>query len=741
MSRRKRRPSSPGGWPWLFAVALFTGAALLFMVQPLAARLALPLVGGAPGTWTTCMLFFQAVLLAAYLYAHATTVWLGDRRQAVLHLVVLLLPALVLPLAWPARWSEPGSTPPALWLLIALAISVGLPFFAVATTSPLLQRWFSATGDPAGRDPYFLYSASNLGSLVGLLAYPFLMEPALDLPRQGWAWTSAYGVFVLLVAACAVHLWPSPKEQTKQPTTLAPTPAISWRRRLRWLLLAFVPSSLLLSVTTTITSDLAPVPLLWVSPLALYLLTFVLAFSRRPPVHAAFLARWLPLAALIVVIALLSEATEPAIVLVPLHLIVFTWAALFCHTSLAEDRPHASRLTELYLWIAVGGVLGGIVNGLVAPVLFRSLVEYPLVLVLLCALRPAPDKQCARPGWLDVALPAGLAAVTAALVLGAQRWGLPPGPQSVAIMFAVPTVVCYTFLAHPVRFALGLGALLLAGGLYHGVHGSTEFRDRSFFGTHRVTLDPTGQYRMLVHGNTVHGQQALSPARRHEPLTYYHRTAPIGKVFEALQANYRLGRVGVVGLGAGALCCYAQPGQEWTFFEIDSVVVTIACHSGLFTFWQDCAVRPELVEGDARLMLARSSARFDLLVIDAFSSDAVPIHLLTREALALYREHLTENGVLALNVSNRYLDLVTLLGDLAADARPAMACYVMEDRDLGDDERAAGKAPSQWVVLARDRKALAPVLRSGNWIAVKPRPGGPIWTDAYSNILGILKFG
>jgi hypothetical protein len=725
------------GLPILFAVTLFLSAALLFLLEPLVGRLVLPLLGGTPAVWNTCMVFFQAVLLAGYAYAHAAPARLGTRRHALVHLGVLLLPWLVLPVALPAGWPVPGSDTPFLWLLGLLLVAAGLPFFAVATSGPLLQRWFAATGHPDGHDPYYLYAASNLGSLLGLFLYPLVLEPTWPLAEQGRVWAGGYALFVLLAAACAVAVWRAPDPDPVEAPE-SPAPPLSWARRGRWLLLAFVPSSLMLSVTTYLTTDVAAVPFLWVLPLALYLLTFVHAFARRPLVSSRTLARGLPLQALVAVLALLTEATEPAPLLMALHLAVLFGVGLFCHGALAEDRPAAGRLTEFYLWLAAGGVLGGLFNALVAPLLFSSVIEYPLVLVLACALRP-PLAAGKPAGLRDVALPAAVGLLAAGLVLGSQRAGLPPGPASVALMFFVPLVLCYTFLARPIRFALGLGAILLAGTLYRGVHGTTEDRARSFFGIHRVTVDPTGSYRVLVHGNTVHGRQSLDPARRREPLTYYTLTGPIGRVFILLDQQRRLRRVGLVGLGTGSLCCYARDGQEWTCYEIDPVVVSIARDSGLFTYWRDSPAPPALVLGDARLQLARSGERYDLLVIDAFSSDAIPLHLLTREALALYRQHLAEGGVLAFNVTNRYLDLEPVLGDLAGAARPPLACLALDDRTLSDIERRAGKDTSHWVVLAEREETLAPLAVTASWYRVPARPGRRVWSDDFANLFDVLR--
>jgi hypothetical protein len=747
MTPGQRRGAPTWALPALFSLSLFVSAALLFAVELMVARLVLPPLGGTPAVWNTCMVFFQALLLAGYGYGHLGSQWLGDRRHAALHLAVLLLPFLVLPVALPSGWTPPGDSWPVPSLLAVLVVAVGLPFFAVSTSAPLLQRWFAATGHPSARDPYFLYAASNLGSMVGLLAYPTIIEPfSKGLAQQGRAWTAGYALFVVLATACAWTLWRPGKAKETMPVD--PAPAVAWKRRLRWVVLAFVPSSLMLSTTTYLTTDIAAVPLLWVGPLAVYLLTFVLAFARRQVVTPEILGRWLPLVALLAVLALLSEATEPAWVLMLLHMTCLFWVGLFCHTSLATDRPPAARLVEFYLWLAFGGVLGGAFNALLAPLLFSSLAEYPLVLVLACALRPTPrewqGEQTAAPRWLDWVLPGLLALVIGGAVIVAQRLRLEPGPLSLALVFGLPAVVCYTFLGRPLRFALGLAALLLAGTLFQGVYGATLYRTRSFFGVHRVTLDLTRSFRQLIHGNTIHGRQSLDPARRREALTYYHRRGPIGKVFTTMDKARRFRSVGVVGLGTGALCCYAHRGQRWTFYEIDPAVEEIACRSGYFTFWQDCiektGVVPKLVSGDARLTLAHERDKFDLLVIDAFSSDAIPVHLLTREALEIYRARLNEGGILAFNVSNRYLDLESVLGDLAATARPRMACMALQDLSPSERDSREGQSPSHWVVLAEDAETLDPLRHTAPWGVVKGRPGRRVWSDDYTNLIGALKW-
>jgi hypothetical protein len=752
----------------VFTAALFVSAFLLFLVQPMQARMVLPLLGGSPAVWNTCMVFFQAMLLCGYAYAHLLPSWFGTRWHAVLHLGVLATAALVLPIARPVDWVPPVEWTPVFWLLGLLLVTVGLPFFCLATSAPLLQRWFTATGHPTAHDPYFLYAASNLGSVVALLSYPAVVEPLFALASQSLLWAVGYGVFFVLTAGCAIAVWLAPSNTAAVadvPVPPAPAPVakpVTWLRRLRWVLLAFVPSSFMLSVSTYLTTDVAPIPLLWVLPLAVYLLTFVLVFARRPPIPHGLVLRWMPLVIIVALVLLLSEATEPLPLLLVLHLLTLYWVCMVCHGELARDRPPGRQLTEFYLLLSLGGVVGGLFNALVAPVIFWAITEYPLVLVLACVLRPrrtpAPKsapapamktrkaKAVPRPTSatnallvLDVALPVLLGCVTVALVLGFQSMHLDPGPVSVAAMFAVPLVFCYVLKDRPIRFALGVAAILLASGLYYGVRGKSEFAARSFFGAHRVTEDPLLHMRDLFQGTTLHGRQNLHRPR--EPLTYYHRTGPIGQVFRAFGVDSNVNRVAVIGLGCGTLSCFAEPGQEWTFYEIDPVVVDIASKSDLFTYFDECeratGLRPQIELGDGRLTLARANAKYDVLVIDAFSSDSIPLHLLTREALAIYLQHLSDDGVLAFHVSNTYVDLEPVLGDLAADAQPPLIC-LGQSYSTSPYEEAAGCIPSDWVVIVRQEAVRAKL--KGDWHQVEKRPGVRVWTDDYTNLLSAWRW-
>lgn len=733
----------------LFSLTLFVSSALLFAVQPMFAKMVLPTLGGTPATWITCMLFFQAALLAGYAYAHWSSERLGARRQSRLHLVLLVLPLLSLPIALPRGLGSPTGRPVG-WLLGVLAVAVGPSFLAVATTAPLLQRWFAATAHPHARDPYFLYRASNLGSVLALLAYPAVVEPRLRLATQGRAWSAGYAVLVALVALCALALWRSPTQGRTPAPDDEPAPTRSdqrpgWRRRLRWVAWAFLPSSLMLGVTTYITTDIAAVPLLWVLPLALYLLTFVVAFS---PTSLPWFGLVVVLQALLVlelVFLVILGITEPVGLLLALNLVVLLVSGLVCHGQLAADRPPARYLTEFYLWVAVGGVLGGLFNAVVAPLVFDSVAEYPLALVLACLLRPAPPVERgddsgqgaarARRRDLTVPLALGASAVIALWLLRALGVGV---VAARATVFGVSLLACLAFAARRLRLGLAVAALFLVAAIPVGEEATpTLFRERSFFGVVQVEHDRQAGLHRLVHGNTTHGAQSTHPARRREPLTYFARTGPVGQALTAIRREGARSRVAVVGLGSGSLACYGEAGERWTFYEIDPTVARVAGDPRLFTFLRDCPPTTDVVLGDARLSLAGApNSHFEVLVVDAFNSDAIPVHLLTREAMALYREKLTDHGFLAVHITNRYLDLRPVLGDLAADA--GLTALVREDRNVPEPERRAGKSASVWVVAARSPADLAPLDQDPRWQRLEPSASSSLWTDDFSNIVSVL---
>ena len=696
------------------------------LVQPLCARQVLLTLGGTPNVWNTCMVFFQAGLLLGYAYAHQSVRWFTNAGRVPIHITLLILAFCLLPVQLPGPDAPPEF--PTVWLLQTLAVGVALPFIAIAGCGPLLQRWFA---DGGFGNPYFLYVASSAGSFAGLLAYPFLIEPWLALQEQSewWRW----GCLALVVATvfCGLAVLPTRTHVAAVGSEADRTAAANWRQRLRWLVLATAPSSLLLSVTNYITTDIAAMPLLWVIPLALYLLTFTVVFSSRPVIPHALAVRCQPLAVLVLMLLLVREATEPFFLVLGLHLLGFFWLALLCHGELARTKPAPAHLTEFFFWLALGGALGGAFNTLAAPLLFSGYAEYPLMIAIAATLRPSADATT-RSRW-DWLIPVGLAGATLLLILVSGRLRLDP-TFNVFVVYLLPLIVCYLLQSWPLRFGLSVGAVLLASLLDPGVHGRASVRMRSFFGVHRVT-ELEGR-RRLVHGNTVHGEQFLTWARRREPLAYYHETGPIGQFLTALGNDTRLDRVGLVGLGAGSLATYAKPGQLWTFFEIDPAVVHIARDSDLFTFLRDSRGDIDCVLGDARLTLQASPRRFGVLVIDAFGSDAIPWHLLTREAMRLYQARLQDNGILAFHISNRYVDLEPMLANHAEEL--GLACTIAEDRDKETVAQHPGKLPSTWLFLAKEQ--LRFVGRPFKVHAGRPDPKLRPWTDDFANVLEVLRW-
>jgi SAM-dependent methyltransferase len=749
----------PGGRRWqtssiaAFSMAVFLSAALLFVVEPMFAKMALPLLGGSAAVWTTCLVFFQMTLLAGYAYAHVSMKLLGRRGQVAVHAAVLLAALALLPVHVPGGWTPPPQSNPVGWLLRLLLVAVGLPFFALSATTPILQKWFAQTAHPSSSDPYFLYAASNSGSLLGLLSYPFVLEPLLRLSDQSRLWAYGYGMFLLLVAGCILLLWLARREISAHASALPPDPRrreeeatldaekLTTRRRLHWVALAFVPSSLMLGVTTALTTDVPAIPLFWVLPLALYLLSFVAVFARRPWFSHLWVSRRLPVLILIAAIPIALKGVLPFLVLFLLDLLTLFAVAVVCHGEVARSRPATRHLTEFYLWVAVGGVLGGAFNALLAPVIFSTVAELPIALVLAALLCPAGHaaEDTPRARWLDYLLPAALGLAVALATLELQSSGMAPGRLFNLIIFAPAAICCLRFAARPRRFGLGVAAVILASQVYAGPYGNLLLSQRSFFGVYRVSHDAEKNCQVLFHGAIPHGLQSLDVGRGCEPLAYYTRSGPIGQVFEAFRDDPVENEVAVIGLGAGVMACYHQASQRITFYEIDPTILRIAQNRRYFTYLSDCGSRVRVVLGDARLSLRDAPAHgYGLMVLDAFSGDSIPTHLLTREALALYLSKLAPNGILAFDISNRYLDLHGVLGDLARDA--GMACLVNDDLRVSEDETREGKFASTWVVMARHANGLEALRNYPGWKELPAPSGSRVWTDDFSNIVSILKF-
>jgi hypothetical protein len=736
----------------VFVAALAASALLMFLIQPMVGKTVLPALGGTPQVWNTCMVFFQAMLFLGYLHAHYTARLVGARRQAMLHLALAAAALLLIPFGIsPTRLAAPDAVHPVAWLMQALLVSVGVPVFLLSATAPLLQKWFAQTRHPAAHDPYHLYVASNVGSLLALLAYPVLVEPLADLPSQWLGWSAGFAVLVGLLLACAaLARRDRATSATGGTAASAATPAgpavtsdVTARQRLHWLALSFVPSSLLLGVTTTITTDIAPVPLFWVVPLALYLLTFIIAFSARPWIGSAGPMRLQVIClSLIATLSLLPTlAVLLSTVAAALHLLAFFCTALVCHGELVRRRPEASRLTEFYLWLSLGGLLGGIFNALVAPVIFTQLIEYPLVLAFACALRPAPPADApARARWLDLLLPALLALWALATVrYAAAMHQLSPVAGSLFLIAGLGGVAMalLSFGDRPARLALGMLVTTALAAAHVTVSdartGESQLEARTFFGTYKVRLVEAAGLKVFIHGTTVHGAQYLDPARALEPGSYYHRAGPFADVFRAIDGRIGNRPVSVVGLGVGTLASYGRPGGLWTFYEIDPLVVQVASDPAQFTFLRDSPPDKRTVIGDARLTLERAPDQSQaVIVIDAFTSDSIPTHLLTREAMAVYLRKLAPDGLLAIHISNRHLRLAPVVGNLALDAG-----LVGRVSRIARDTPPTGPAGSgaELVVLARDTTHLGTLANDPAWTALPSNPSARVWSDGYVNIL------
>jgi hypothetical protein len=884
--------------PLLFAVTLFVSASLLFMVQPMVGKMILPLLGGSPAVWNACMVFFQMLLLLGYLYAHWMSTKFDPKAQGKVHSLVLGAPIAVFalsaalgvrgtPIAIMDSLAPTDGANPFLAVLALLAVAIGIPFFVASTSAPLLQRWFSYTGHPSSRDPYFLYAASNVGSLVSLLGYPLFIEPTFTIAQQAWFFAGGFTVLAGLIVACGraaanpIGVPPAGKGGTGKPkpgaVDVVTEPAPSPLRIAKWILLAFVPSSFMLAVTFHMSTDIASIPLLWVIPLALYLVTFIISFSTLvPPWFRVVLGNLAPVMLLLLVFVMVSGATGNKIALtLAVHIAAFFFAALMCHYELARDRPKdVTHLTGYFLWMSVGGMLGGMFNALFAPIVFTYAYEYPVTIVVACGMVPVFATQAARagrlfptltgslgevaewaatagtalaiflaclgfcylvigsliesaslspnwymvaliPAWaamwqwrnlisreyqesdnpeelpmakfsrtakktslqtaLDIAVPVTLAMVFCFLVIRhdtrgeADSWfywftkkasanlsgvGIDEPLMASILAYALPVMACFFFVDRPVRFALCVAAIL---GIHYYRESKNEgivYTDRSFFGILKV--ESRGVQTRLVHGTTLHGTQfnqnylvradapvvfgvaspwdvlALEGAlarwdARQEPLTYYHRTGPVGAMFHEIRSRKdgadAKADVAMVGLGTGSASCYALSGQRLTFYEIDPAVRRIVEEPwmvmnkedvkekegtkeilGPITFVKAARDRGAKIDfrmGDARLKLRDDTDRkYALLLVDAFSSDAIPVHLLTREAVKMYMDRLTDDGILALHISNKYVRLEPVVARICKDL--GLECRVWND----DSESRPGKTASSWVAVAKDVKTL-----------------------------------
>lgn len=730
----------------LFTATLFISATLLFVLQPLFGKTLLPFLGGAPAVWNTCLVFYQTLLFLAYLYAHCLTTRLTQQRQIYFHLLLLAISFIALPLALPENINPPTDGDPTLWLMGILLFAIGLPFFVVASSAPLLQKWFAETGHRTSQDPYYLYAASNAGSILALLSYPFLIEPAIGLLAQRNLWSIGYGLLCVLIVGCAIALWRSQRTNAVANAdnpldTVKVATALSWKTKGHWLALAFVPSSLLLGLTHFISTDIASMPLLWIIPLFLYLLSFVLVFSGwaekiHPPMIALQAFALLPFIAF----AFVDPAALPFQFNLLLHLLVFFLTLMVCHGELAKRRPATKHLTTFYLIMSLGGMLGGLFNTLVAPFIFDAVYEYPLMLAAALLLRPSSSQQ---KQWTQLLFPALL------LGLGLGLYWISGGLSQALIYAATNALILgaglsYSLRSKPLALSLFTAVILLfALGMQH-LMSAVLYQQRSFFGVssvrQSVLIDenkPIEKYHELFHGTTKHGAQRLAEQLQTTPLTYYSRPGPIGQLFAAFDQQNADWTIGSVGLGTGTLACYAKPQQDWTFYEIDPLVISIANNPNYFTYLARCGQNSTTVVGDARLSLAREQDNtFDLLIMDAFSSDAIPLHLLTREAIALYFAKLKPEGMLALHISNRHLALKKVLSSHASYFKAAALLQEFKPHD---------KQPlvtdADWVVMAKTAQPLHKLQQSGagKWQQLPLYFAAKPWTDDFTTIIGIWR--
>ncbi len=730
--------------PALFAATLFASALLLFAVQPMFTKMVLPLLGGAPSVWSVAMVFFQAALLVGYAYAHLIARTLSVGQGALVHLGVLAAAALTLPIGVAAEFGAPPSTGVALWLVGLFAASIGLPFAALSASAPLLQFWFAASGHPQARNPYVLYAASNLGSFTALLAYPLALESMFTLRMQAWVWSAGFAALAVLISVAAMIAARGGANAPMVRTAAAGRP--SARDRLAWTALAAIPAGLVIAVTAYISTDVAAAPLLWVLPLALYLLTFVAVFRDRPWFAHGLVLKIVPFVAAPLAITLLGGDREYWAATMALNLVALFVFALACHGEVYARRPAPALLTEFYLWTSFGGVLGGIFAGLLAPYLFNYTYEYPILVTAALLALPGALQGPLRAFLWRISPALAIAALAGFLYFGLGfRLG---GGFGLTLQVVLVTLVGLMLLQRhdAARFAaLAVCGFIITGLWQPGLR--LVEQTRSFFGVHRVVETVTGTHRMLVHGNTIHGAERVrepdgTPLQgRPEPLTYYYFGGPISEVTAAARAAAgRLDNVAVVGLGAGSMACHRQAGETWTFFEIDPEVVRLARDPSRFTFLSRCAPAAPIVIGDARLTLAASPQQFDLIVLDAFSSDAIPTHLLTREALRGYLAHLSPHGMLLVHISNRHLELAKVVASVGATE--GLSTLVKTDRNHTDftvDLRAAAMV----AVLARNEANFGALRGGEGWEETKAGAVAP-WTDDYSDIIGAImrkKFG
>jgi spermidine synthase len=757
-----------------YAITIFIGAFLLFQVEPLLARYILPWFGGTPAVWITCMLFFQLLLVAGYEYSHLIAARLTARRQATVHIAIVCACVVlmsVLALIWQSpitpgpNWKPVSPDSPVSGIFALLIISIGLPFFILSTTGPLLQTWYARSHK--GASPYRLYALSNIGSLLALVTYPFVVEPALSLRAQALLWSLLFGLFSVGVLICARSIYgvAQPDHSVKFADARIPVPSRS--TRILWIALATVPSVMLLATTNQLCQQVAVVPFLWVLPLAIYLLSFVICFDNQRWYRRGVFHPMLG-AAVFVALAVLVRPSASILIQIVTYSVLLFAICMVCHGELIRLKPHERYLTSFYLMVAIGGALGGIFVVVVAPWLLNGYWEFHLaiwtsMLLLMIVLMRTPDS------WIHQRSPAAAIAILAGAILlpeliatnsllGAIRRAseashLIPAFAAVGLMSAVVfqknSPLCRRWPGSIVQACAILGVLVIGGALIVDIEGNranTLIASRNFYGTLGVysvdSQNPEARYYILRHGQIIHGEQYSAADKRYRPTTYYGPESAIGLVMLnhprrfAFNPHNRSLRVGAIGLGVGTIAAYGIPGDYIRFYEINPTVTKIANESGYFTYLRDSRARIEIVPGDARLSMERELAdgnpqAFDVLVLDAFAGDAIPVHLLTIEAFAIYLRELNPDGVIAIHVTNRYLDLQPVIRDIADH-------FGLESARV---HQAAGPIVKRgdWIILARNNSVLGRAEIASKLMPLDSRRKVRLWTDDYSNLFQILK--
>lgn len=725
----------------IFTSSIFLSASLLFAVQPMFAKLALPLLGGASNVWNTAMVFFQGTLLLGYLYAHLLAKYFRLHWQVIIHFLVMAVGFVFLPLAIASGWSPPEEGVQAVWLIGLFGVSIGVPFFAISANAPLLQHWFSKTGHKDARDPYFLYAASNCGSLLSLCLYPILFEPLLRLQEQTQYWSWGYIILIaVLLLTGMVATRRNLKTSDSSEKITAPIEPLSWYRRGVWITLAFVPSSLMLGVTSHMTNNIASAPFLWVAPLALYLVTFIIVFASRPLVTSAQIGRLFPWVIFLAIVA--GFVIKNFIILsIGLSLVTYFLIALMCHSRLAEARPGVSRLTEFYIFISLGGVLGGIFNALIAPAIFDGTYEYLVVLLLSYLVLPR-EKEAMRIRFKSGAILMIGALVAYVIFLFFRYLGVPM--QFAALIGGLSFVYTLTLVQSERKFAITniivlLGLVVGLPPLLEKVGGKNILQTRSFFGVISVrAIDtPYGEIHRFDHGDTIHNYQFRDEKLRKIPLAYYSIGNSFDRALKAVRSRSGNVSLAMIGLGAGAMACYEQPGDDWTYFEIDPEVVKMAKNPEYFSYMADCSIESDIRIGDARLTLKHlEDDSLDMIIVDAFSSDSIPTHLVTREAMSLYRQKLKANGMMFFHTSNRVMDVASVVVRLGEDA--GLDSRYISLNNFKDQPFPEFHGPSRGVMVGSQEDIRNTLSADKDWVVYEPSPYVGTWSDDYSSVIGTI---